>query len=81
VTREDADTALAQAIRDHAEAYGIAEDGDMLNEYGVVAHWQAVTDDGQSRYTTHFARPTVPTHVAVGLFSVAVDLVGDEDDA
>jgi hypothetical protein len=51
----------------------------LLNEYAVVVHWQKVTEDGSSRYSTHYHSPVIPGHVAVGLFRIAERLVLDED--
>lgn len=83
MTRDEADGALRQAIIDHAEAYGIGFPGAMLSAYGVVAHWQSIEDDDRSRYTTHFDRPTVPTHQALGLFHAGIHCVpaaGDDEE-
>lgn len=80
MTTDEADEELAEAIRCHAAAYDLNETGELLGDYAVVAYWVPAdtAGDGESRYTTHFSRPNVPTHIAVGLFSTAADLVGEE---
>lgn len=81
MTQSEADEALRRAILDHAAAYDLADDDEMLSDFAVVAHWQPVVEDGESRYTTHFARSPCPSHVAVGLFTTGARLVvegGDE---
>lgn len=75
MTPDQADDALRQAIENHARANGFANDDELLSDFAVVAHWQRVEADGRSRYTCAYPRPTVPTHVAVGLFQTAIHLV------
>jgi hypothetical protein len=79
VTRDEADSLLRAAIEQHAEAFGLHRDGEMLSSYGVIAHWQVEIDDGHSRYTTHFHTPTVPMHIATGLFAAGQRLVGEDE--
>ncbi len=76
----EADEALAAAIRDHAVAYDIADpDSELLGDYAVIANWQPVDgDERESRYTTHFHRPCVPSHIATGLFVTASNVVADD---
>ncbi len=77
--KQQADEQLAAAIRAHAAAYNLNGDGDMLDEYAVVAQW--LIDDGErTRYSTHFTRATIPYHVAVGLFTTAIGVTIDDDD-
>jgi hypothetical protein len=78
MTRDDADAGLAQAIRDHAAAYDMADPGEMLNDYAVIAHWQTITDTGDCPYTVHYHRPNVPNHVAVGLFDQGVRIAAED---
>jgi len=80
MTRDEADTMLRSAIEQHAQAFGLSRDDELLNEYGVIAHWQAAVADGSSRYTTHFHQPTVPNHIAVGLFVAGQRLAWDVED-
>lgn len=80
MTRDEADAALAQAIRDHARAYELGEADEMLDDFAVIAHWQRVEADGDSPYTTHYTRSPMPTHVAVGLFSVGADIASTGGD-
>lgn len=80
MTRDEADNQLRKAIIDHAEAYDIDQEGELLSEYAVIASWQKVEDNGRHYYTTQFHTPTVPNHVAVGLFQVGQRLVWDSDD-
>ena len=75
MTYDEADRALWKAVLDHAAAYGLADDAEMLSDFAVVAHWQPVVEDGTSRYTTQFARSPTPTHVAAGLFATGERLV------
>jgi hypothetical protein len=78
--KDEADQDLRQAIINHAIAYEITDvDDELLSEYAVVAHWQKIEADGNSRYTTHYHTPTIPNHVAVGLFQVAKEHMLDED--
>ncbi len=79
--RATADETLAEAIRLHAAAYtGTSDEDEMLSDFAVIAHWQRITDDGCSRYSTHYSRESVPTHIAAGLFTIALGLIGDEAD-
>lgn len=75
-----ADAKLRQAIEYHAEAYQLDRDDEMLNVFGVIAHWTTAEEDGLSRYTTHFHVPTVPGYVARGLFGTALHIVDDDDE-
>lgn len=70
-----ADRKLRRALEFHAEAYQLDDDGDMLGDYAVIAHWVPEVEDGRSRYTTHFDRHTIPGHVARGLFATGCQLV------
>ncbi len=79
--KQQADEQLAAAIRAHAVAYNLGGDGDMLDEYAVVAQWQTVdANERSNRYSTHFTRATIPYHVAVGLFTTAIGLTIDDTD-
>lgn len=77
---EQADENLAQAIRDHAVAYELCKPGELLGDYAVVANWQPEEDRGVSSYTVAFHRPTVPDHVARGLFATGLAHLDYEDD-
>jgi hypothetical protein len=79
VTRDEADANLAQAIRHHADAYDMADPGEMLNDYAVIAHWQTVDETGESPYTVHYHRDNVPTHVAVGLFAHGARIAAEDN--
>lgn len=82
--RHEADEQLRKAIADHADAYDLREDGDLLNEFIVVAAWMPrdYDDDRRTTYTTHLPDGYLPHHVALGLAEVAkhhfVD-VSDDD--
>lgn len=80
MTRDEADQQLAKAIADHAEAFGLSQDDEMLSDYAVIAHWTREVADGRSRYTTHYHTPSVPNHIAVGLFSTGADLAAAEGE-
>jgi hypothetical protein len=72
--RETADARLWSAIVEHADAYMLSEDGEMLSQFAVIAQWEGEVADEHSRYTTHFHSPIIPTHVAEGLFWHALNL-------
>lgn len=72
MTKDEADAALAMAIRAHADAYEIARDDDMLNTYAVIAHWIKPIEDEKSYYTTHYSESSLPEHITEGLFRVGV---------
>lgn len=75
LSKQEADNRLRQAIIDQAEAYGLREDSEMLNEFSVISHWVAVEDDGKSRYTTTYHHPSVPDHTAIGLLEMGLALI------
>lgn len=75
MTMDEADEQLAKAIRDHALAYEVTTSDEFLSDFAVVAYWQTIEDQGDSRYTTHYSRPTMPDHSARGLFATAVRLI------
>ena len=79
MTKDEADSALRQAIINHAMAYDIAVPDELLSEYAVIASWQSIEEDGQSRYTTQFQSARVPIHVAVGLFRTGEHLMLNQD--
>lgn len=70
---------LRAAILRHADAYDLSADDEMLSSFALVAHWQKVEADDRSRYTTHFHSPSVPTHIAIGLFTVGVKIANSDD--
>lgn len=82
--RERADALLWSAIMEHADAYQLSRDGEFVNHFGIIVHWQPEVSTGDSRYTAHFHTPQVPDHVARGLFHTGLKLVDDtrfaEDD-
>ena len=83
MTKDEADNALRKAIMDHAEAYDLAENYELLDQYAVIAFWQKLVDTGSSNYTIHFHTPHIPAHSAFGLFKAAEQLVLEqrfEDD-
>jgi hypothetical protein len=80
VTQAEADEALAQAIRDHADAYEMRRPGDLLGDYAVIANWQPDVDVDDSRYTIAYHRAHVPDHVARGLFATALAHLDSRDD-
>lgn len=80
MTRAEADEHLANAIREHADAYNLSRDDELLGSFAVIAHWQKVVDDGHSRYTTHFERATVPNHIARGLLGEGLRCLDQTDD-
>lgn len=79
MTPSEADELLAEAIRQHAHAYDLSPPDELLSDFGVVAHWQAINDDGNDRYTTHFHRNGVPGHIARGLFLTGLRAVNQDD--
>jgi hypothetical protein len=82
LTKHEADEQLSKAIRDHADAYAITPEGEvLLSDFAVIAHWQNVEGDGKSKYTTHYASDYVPAHVAYGLFYVGIDLLGQFEES
>lgn len=77
MTKEEADNALRDAIFNVASAYGLVDEGELMNDFAVIVHWQQVTmeeGDEASRYTTHYSGRTVPHHIAKGLFQTGVDI-------
>lgn len=80
MTRDEADEMLRGAIIAHAEAYDLCHPGEMLSEYAIIGCWQPEVADGRSRYTTQFHLPSVPNHIALGLFSAGEQLVWEGDD-
>lgn len=80
MTPEEATENLYRAIIDHAVAHGDTDPGEeMLDDFAIVAHWQKVTHDGTSNYTTHFRTRNVPLHIAVGLFRAGEMLTGEKN--
>jgi hypothetical protein len=79
MTKEEADTNLHRAIYDHAMAYSIAESDELISEFAVIANWQKHVADGRSQYSTHFHTPSVPNHVAVGLFAMGQKISYQDD--
>ena len=81
VEQEAADAALYAAIVEHARAYEMGGyDGELLDQYAVIATWQPEEDRGRTRYTVAYNTPTVPGHVALGLFHIAIGFIDQEDD-
>lgn len=82
MTREQADEQLRKAIVDHAAAYEIFADGEVLDQFGIIAMWQQMNptdeEDAGHRYTTQFHQNTVPDHVARGLFATALTFIDKE---
>ena len=76
----DPDELLAAAIRAHADTIDDHTDGrySLLDSYAIIACWAPTEDTGGHAYTLHYHSPTVPTHVALGLFDHAVQLVANE---
>ncbi len=61
ITKEEADNNLRKAIIEHAVAYEMYDEPEiMLNHYFIVAHW--VENDGASLYTHHLHTEDAPTH-------------------
>lgn len=77
MTRDEADAVLRSAIEQHAVAFELHRDDELLSEFAVVANWQKIESDGNSRYTTHFHQETIPNHIAVGLFDIGRQLAID----
>lgn len=75
-----ADAALRDAIIQHSIAYGLYEDGELLDQYAVISAWQPAAETGQHNYLTAFHTNTVPQHVAIGLFTLGVELVLEQKD-
>ena len=82
LTKHEADEQLSKAIREHAEAYSVTPEGEvLLSDFIIVANWQLIESDGKSKYTTHYATETVPAHVAYGLLYVGIDLLGEFEES
>lgn len=43
--RHEADEQLRKAIADHADAYNLLDDGELLTDFVVVASWLPPDDD------------------------------------
>lgn len=80
MTKDEADAALRQAIIDHTDAHDVGFDDVLLSSFAIVAHWQPLDGDDQSRYTTHFDRPMVPTHQALGMFHAGIRCIAYPDE-
>lgn len=78
MTKDEADSALAMAIAQHAEVYGNRREGDMLNHYAVIAHWVGGESGTDSLYTTAFHTESVPNHISEGLFRTGVSICHDQ---
>lgn len=76
----EADQKLADAILEHAKAYGNVKDGEFLGDWAVIAAWSTLELTGDTTYTTSFSAPEIPTHIAVGLFQVGINLTLEEDE-
>jgi hypothetical protein len=77
VTKEEADNALREAIFNHAEAYGLTAEDELMSDYAIIVHWQQISaEESQyvSRYTTQYSRQSLPHHVSQGLFQAGVDI-------
>lgn len=70
--RHEADEQLRRAIADHADAYDLLGEGELMTDFVVVAAWLMPDLDGERRtaYTTHLPEGWLPNHVALGLFQV-----------
>lgn len=70
--RHETDEQLRKAIADHAAAYDLLDDGELLTEFVVIAAWLPPDYDGERRsiYTTHLPDGYLPNHVALGLMDV-----------
>lgn len=80
MTRDEADAQLAQAIANHAEAFGITAEDELLGDYAVIAHWQRVEQDGRCRYSTQYSHDNMPRHIAVGLFTTGASFAAEDDE-
>lgn len=83
MTGPDPEELLANAIRAHADSIpgdADSEQYQLLDSFAVIACWAPTEDTGSHRYTLHYHAPVVPTHIALGLFDHAVQLVAAEDD-
>ena len=78
--RAKADDQMRAAILEHADAYMLSRDDEMLNQFALIVHWATVEADGKSRYSTHYHSDDVPGHVAYGLFSYGAQLCQDEQE-
>lgn len=79
LSRDDADAQLRKAIQDHAKAWGICDEDELLSSWVIVAHWQKVEANGLSNYTTQFDGNQMPTHVSVGLLHTGIHLITHEE--
>lgn len=77
--REKSDARLWTALMEHADAYQLSRDDELLNNFAIVCHWTREKNDGRSRYTTHFHVPEVPYHIAEGLFATGLRIVQSGD--
>jgi hypothetical protein len=77
----DPQEALANAIHNHADTFDNDQPA-FLDSFAVIACWAPTTSDGGYRYSLHYHAPSVPDHVALGLFDLAVQMVssGEVED-
>jgi len=75
----EADLALRQAVTAAAEAYGLLEPGEAIGDLAIVAYVYPGddSDDDGSRYISLFGQPTIPSHVARGLWMSAVAMMDE----
>ena len=74
--QRSADNALDQAIRDVIQAYCWEEEG-ILTDFLVIVAQAKLSEDEESitNYNLVFPNGTLPLHTAIGLASVAKDLM------
>ena len=70
---------LHAAIEEYLKLGDTAGDGALdadsfLNQWAVIAHVPTIENTGRSIYWTFYSAAELPTHIAVGLFQVGVDL-------
>jgi hypothetical protein len=75
-TDPDTASALAKAVMDRAVDLDLADRESILSSYFVVGH--CLNDDGSSHYVLIPSETDQPTHVTLGLLSVADELVAFE---
>lgn len=80
MTKDEADNALRQAIMDHAKAYDMQAADELLDEYAIISSWQPLEARNTRSYTLHFHTEHIPAHVAAGLFSVAQNILMDQQN-
>jgi len=79
-TKAEAEMALRQAIVQHAQAFEADYPESLLSEFAVIACWTPMNESDSCEYSVHYHTETVAEHVAVGLFTMGVDIAMADDE-